>query len=101
MFIPYIYFFVLYSSYEKLFMRLKFKKTIDDKYRILLCFRIVLFCKFNINKVNNFIDYSEIMKSYVKSKDDINWLFKNYKISAGTQKTLNLQRLLYPSDKLI
>jgi len=92
MFIPYIYFLVLYSSYKKLFMRLKFKKTIDDKYRTFLYLKILLFCRFNINKVNNFIDYSEIMKSYVKSKDDINRLFKNYKINARTQKALNLQR---------
>lgn len=91
-FIPYIYFLVLYSSYEKLFMRLNFKKTIDDKYRTFLYLKILLFCRFNINRVNNFIDYSEIMKSYVKSKDDINRLFKNYKINARTQKALNLQR---------
>ncbi|ADL68456.1 hypothetical protein Tthe_0920 [Thermoanaerobacterium thermosaccharolyticum DSM 571] len=84
MFVPYVYLFVLYSTYEKVFIILKYKKTIDDKYRFLLYFRIILFCKFNIVKVNNFINYSKIMYNYIKSKDDINLLFKNYKTNVIT-----------------
>lgn len=79
MFIFFIYFFVIYSEYEQLFIRLSFKKTIDDKVRKYLIIRILLFCNLNIIRINNFILRSRVMNSYVTSKKDANKLIKNYK----------------------
>lgn len=78
-FIFYIYLLVIYAAYEQVFIRLSFKKTIDDKYRFYLKIKILLFCNINITRVNNFIVQSKIMNSYIKSKDDVKNLIRNYK----------------------
>ncbi|QFG00085.1 hypothetical protein PB01_15315 [Psychrobacillus glaciei] len=79
LFIPYMYFFVLYSNYEVLFIRLSFKKTINENIRKYLYFRIILFCNINISKINNFIQGSKIMTTMVQSKNDVRRLITNYK----------------------
>lgn len=65
-------------------MRLSFKKTIDDRIRYLLNFRIILFCNFDISRVNSFIGFSKIMNSHVKDKEDIVQLITNYNRSLNT-----------------
>lgn len=79
MFLPYAYLFAVWAAYEVLFMRLGFKKTIDDKYRRKLYFRIVLLCNLNLIGINDFIKRSDIMHNYVKSKKDISKIMQNYK----------------------
>jgi hypothetical protein len=79
MFIPYIYFFVLYSHYEQLFIRLSFKKTINDNIRRYLYLKILLFCNIDIKKINTFIQGSKIMTTKVQSKYDVRRLLTNYK----------------------
>lgn len=81
-FVPYIYFFVLYSAYEIVFIRLSFKNTIYQKCRKRLYLTIILFCNFSLKKINNFIEYSEIMKSYVRNQEDIKQLINNYRKKA-------------------
>lgn len=80
MFVSFIYLFVIYAAYEQLFVRLNFKKTINDKIRKYLALRIIIFCNFNILRINNFIFRSQIMSSYVTSKGDVKKLLANYKI---------------------
>jgi len=78
-FVIYIYLFVIYAAYEIVFVRLKFIKTIDDRFRFLLKLRILLFCNINIIRINSFIQRSLIKNCDVKSKVDIGKLFGNYK----------------------
>lgn len=79
MFVIYIYFFVLYAAYEIFFIRLSFKKTIDDNLRGKLKLRILFFCNINIKKVSNFVQNSQVLTSYVTRKSDIKKLFDNYR----------------------
>lgn len=77
MFIPCIYFICIYSSYEILFIQLRFKS--DDKIRIHLYLRTIWFCKVNINKINTFFKQSNAITNYIQNKSDINKLVNNYK----------------------
>lgn len=79
MFIIYIYLFCIYSSYEQLFIKLSFKRTIDDKIRFFLKVRVIIFCNINIKRINCFIERSNIMRSYVRNKKEVQDLIYNYK----------------------
>ena len=74
----FVYIVLLYASYEKLFVRLRFKKTIDDRYRKYLMFRIILFCNISVNRVNRFMKFSGVDSGFIKSKSDIDDLIKNH-----------------------
>ena len=86
MFIFFTYFCVIYSAYEQLFIKLVFKKTIDDKIRSYLKIRILFFCNLNITHINNFILRSQIMNNYVTSKEDIKKLIVNYRTYEKTSE---------------
>lgn len=79
LFIFYIYFLVLYSIYEQVFIRLNFNTKIEDKLRYKLKFRIFLFCNININRISNFVQRSGVMSTLIESKEDIKSLLSNYK----------------------
>ncbi|RID81545.1 hypothetical protein [Mesobacillus zeae] len=79
MFIFYAYLLAVIASYELIFIRLQFNKTIDDRYRFFLKLRIIIFCNLNLVRVKNFIQRSKIMTSNVRSRADIKQLFLNYK----------------------
>lgn len=79
LFMLYIYLFCVYSSYEQLFIRLSFQKTIHDKIRLFLNIRIIAFCNINIQRINNFIERSNIMRSYVRNRSEVESLIYNYK----------------------
>lgn len=81
MFIPYVYLLVLYSTYEIIFIRLKFKKTINDNIRWYLNLRILLICRLNINRINDFTKKSTILYTNIKTISDVNELIFNYKRS--------------------
>lgn len=79
LFIGYIYLLVVYAAYEKLFLKISFQKTIEDKYRLYLKIKTLLFCNININRISNFIPRSKLMKIYVRNKEDVKELFVNYR----------------------
>jgi len=79
MFVLYIYLLVVFTAYEQLFLRLSFRKTIDDSYRNYLKIRILMFCNININRISNFISRSNIMCCYIRNKNDVKKIFDNYK----------------------
>ncbi|MCE5221389.1 MAG: hypothetical protein LLF98_09050 [Clostridium sp.] len=79
MFMLYIYLSCIYASYEQLFARVSLKKTIDDRIRFFLKVRIIIFCNINIKRINCFIERSNIMRSYVRNKKEVQELIHNYK----------------------
>lgn len=79
MFIFYAYLLAVIVSYELIFIRLQFNKTIDDRLRFFLKLKIIIFCNLNLVRVKNFIQRSKIMTSNVRSRTDIKQLFLNYK----------------------
>lgn len=79
LFLLYIYLFTVITSYEILFIRLKFVKTIEESLRKRLKWRVILFCNINIERIVHFVQLSRVMQSYVKDSDDITKLFTNYK----------------------
>ncbi|OIJ22023.1 hypothetical protein BKP45_04925 [Anaerobacillus alkalidiazotrophicus] len=79
LFIFYIYLLVLYDAYLQVFFRLKSKKTIENRYKFILRVKIIILCKLNLNKVNNFIDRSNIMSTQIKSSEDVKKVIRNFK----------------------
>ncbi|QSX07245.1 hypothetical protein JYG23_07845 [Sedimentibacter sp. zth1] len=73
------YLYVIYARYEVMFIRLSFKKTIDDSMRSYLKFRIILLCNLNIPRIDKFIQRSQIMNTYIKNKSDVKRIVKNFK----------------------
>lgn len=78
-FVLIMYLLVIYAMYEVMFIRIGSKKIIDDEFRTYLKFRIILFCNFNIVKVNTFIERSGVLTTYVNSKQDVIKIIKSYK----------------------
>ncbi|WP_407272666.1 hypothetical protein [Radiobacillus sp. PE A8.2] len=79
LYLIFIYLFALYSSYEVLFMRLKFKHTIPKRYRPLLYMKIVLLCNVKLDYVTSFISRSKIMNTPIQDKRDINKIVNCFK----------------------
>lgn len=74
------YIYVAYAKYEIVFIRLGFKKIIEDKYRFYLYIRIVFACKLNYSRIDTFTKVSGVMTTYIKSIKDVNKLMKEYKL---------------------
>lgn len=79
LFVIVMYFIVIYSMYEVMFIRIGFKKIIDDEFRTYLKLRILMFCNLNIIRINNFVERSGVLTSYINSKQDVKQIIKKYK----------------------
>ncbi|WP_063564028.1 hypothetical protein [Paenibacillus sp. O199] len=78
-FIIYVYLFVLYAAYEILFIRIGFKQTIEDRYRLKLKIRILVYCNLSLYRVTHFIQRSLIMNSYIRNPSELKRIFANYR----------------------
>jgi hypothetical protein len=79
MFLLYIYALVIYSSYEMLFIRLSFMKTINDNVRAYLKFKIFLYCHIDISRIQLFQKKSGIMTTRLKNKEEVTKLMETFR----------------------
>ncbi|GMQ59815.1 hypothetical protein AN1V17_42150 [Vallitalea sediminicola] len=79
-FIIVMYFIVIYSMYKIMFVRLGFKKTINDNIRKYLKYKIIFCCNINIVKIQNFTLESDIFTTYINTKQDVKQVIKSYKL---------------------
>lgn len=79
MFLPVAYVFGLYSNYEQLYLRLKFRLSKDKKLNKKVKLQILLKCKLSLKKIQNFNDYI-LAKTYRNmNEEDLKKLITNYK----------------------
>lgn len=77
-FLPLSYLFSLYSGYEQLFLRLKFRIR-ERRNRNLIALKIIYVCSFSISKVEYFRE-NYLGKFYLFiNKDEINHIIKSFK----------------------
>ncbi|HLQ82708.1 MAG TPA: hypothetical protein VK121_02520 [Pseudogracilibacillus sp.] len=85
--VVYMYLFSLLSSYELMFIRLNFNKTISKDYRKTLYLKIILFCNFNLSKVKKFVSQSGILRMKIQDYNDFKTLKYNYRYYRKRDKT--------------
>lgn len=78
LFLPLAYLFSLYSAYEQLFLRLKFRIR-ERRNRKLIALKIIVVCNISISKIEYFRE-NYLFKFYLSAdKDEINNIIKSFK----------------------
>ncbi|KKG75621.1 hypothetical protein [Methanosarcina mazei] len=76
--IPFMYALKLYSGYEDLFCRLNFGTKRSKKLNLLIKWRLILFCNFDIRKLQTVASTNGYNLLSISSKDEIDDLIKSY-----------------------
>ena len=77
--VPYMYIFKLIVEYENLFIRLKFGRKRSRELNLLIKWRLILFCNFNIKKLQIAANMNNYNLMSISSKDEIGLMIKSYK----------------------
>lgn len=77
--IPFMYFLKLYSGYEDLFLKLNSETKRSKELNLLIKWRIISFCNFDINKLQIASDMSNYDLMSISSENEIGLAIKNYK----------------------
>jgi hypothetical protein len=77
--IPYMYFFKLIVEYENLFFPLKFGRKRRKELDFLIKLKLILFCNFQLNKLQKIIKMNSYNLMSISPKDEIEIMIKSYK----------------------